>query len=68
MFKINPQLVGPIIMILISMIGLNRARSPDIANLAMATGCVGFVLLAIKIAAELLSTLGAVLKTLGVLT
>lgn len=50
MLKMNPALVGPLILILTATIGLNRAKSPDAANLTMATGCVGLILLAIEIA------------------
>ncbi|MBB4200706.1 hypothetical protein GGD83_004535 [Rhodoblastus sphagnicola] len=38
-----------VILILAALIGPNRARSPDAGNLALATGCVGLLVLAIEI-------------------
>lgn len=47
------KMVVPLALVLASLVGLNRARSPDAGNLAIMTGCVGLILLAIGIASAL---------------
>lgn len=49
----NLKISVPIALILGSLVGLNRAKSPDVGNLAIATGCVGLALLAIEIISDL---------------